>query len=197
MKNVFKIISIAGALLISSKAMSKEKDFSISFGNIASQTLSFEVNNAENISLFIYNDADGEIYSEKVGNLNHVTKTYNMGNFEDGTYFLIAESEHKLEKYKIQINRKNMTLEKTPVKEIIKPEFVINGNKVKIKMDNLQGSVNVSVQDLSNNIYFNEARTPKDGNINISFQLNPKTSENYIIAVERNGDIFSRMISLK
>lgn len=197
MKNVFKIISIAGALLISSKAMSKEKDFSISFGNIASQTLSFEVNNAENISLFIYNDADGEIYSEKVGNLNHVTKTYNMGNFEDGTYFLIAESEHKLEKYKIQINRKNMTLEKTPVKEIIKPEFVINGNKVNIKMDNLQGSVNVSVQDLSNNIYFNEARTPKDGNINISFQLNPKTSENYIIAVERNGDIFSRMISLK
>ena len=197
MKNVFKIISIAGALLISSKAMSKEKDFSISFGNIASQTLSFEVNNAENISLFIYNDADGEIYSEKVGNLNHVTKTYNMGNFEDGTYFLIAESEHKLEKYKIQINRKNMTLEKTPVKEIIKPEFVINGNKVNIKMDNLQGSVNVSVQDLSNNIYFNEARTPKDGNINISFQLNPKTSEIYIIAVERNGDIFSRMISLK
>ncbi|UOE39502.1 hypothetical protein [Chryseobacterium oryzae] len=197
MKNVFKIISIAGALLISSKAMSKEKDFSISFGNIASQTLSFEVNNAENISLFIYNDADGEIYSEKVGNLNHVTKTYNMGNFEDGTYFLIAESEHKLEKYKIQINRKNMTLEKTPVKEIIKPEFVINGNKVSLKMDNLQGSVNVSVQDLSNNIYFNEARTPKDGNINISFQLNPKTSENYIIAVERNGDIFSRMISLK
>lgn len=197
MKNVFKIISIAGALLIPSKAMSKEKDFSISFGNIASQTLSFEVNNAENISLFIYNDADGEIYSEKVGNLNHVTKTYNMGNFEDGTYFLIAESEHKLEKYKIQINRKNMTLEKTPVKEIIKPEFVINGNKVNIKMDNLQGSVNVSVQDLSNNIYFNEARTPKDGNINISFQLNPKTSEIYIIAVERNGDIFSRMISLK
>ncbi|WP_312089499.1 hypothetical protein [Chryseobacterium sp.] len=197
MKNVFKIISIAGALLISSKAMSKEKDFSISFGNIASQTLSFEVNNAENISLFIYNDADGEIYSEKVGNLNHVTKTYNMGNFEDGTYFLIAESKHKLEKYKIQINRKNITLEKTPVKEIIKPEFVINGNKVNIKMDNLQGSVNVSVQDLSNNIYFNEARTPKDGNINISFQLNPKTSENYIIAVERNGDIFSRMISLK
>lgn len=197
MKNVFKIISIAGALLISSKAMSKEKDFSISFGNIASQTLSFEVNNAENISLFIYNDADGEIYSEKVGNLNHVTKTYNMGNFEDGTYFLIAESEHKLEKYKIQINRKNMTLEKTPVKEIIKPEFVINGNKVNIKMDNLQGSINVSVQDLSNNIYFNEARTPKDGNINISFQLNPKTSENYIIAIERNGDIFSRMISLK
>ena len=66
MKSLLKSIFLTGSLLISGSFMSKDKDFSLSIGAITSTTLNFEVMNAENISLSIYCDKSGEVFSEKI-----------------------------------------------------------------------------------------------------------------------------------
>ena len=66
MKSLLKSILLTGSLLISGSFMSKDKDFSLSIGAITSTTLNFEVMNAENISLSIYSDKSGEVFSEKI-----------------------------------------------------------------------------------------------------------------------------------
>jgi hypothetical protein len=197
MNNLLKISLFVVFLLTSADAMSKDRNFSVSFGNVNSKTLSFEVSNAQNISLFVYNDNDGEIYSEKIGDQNFISKSYDLETLSDGTYYLVAESDYKIEKYKISIQNKNLTVEKNPVTEIIKPEFTINDNIVKLNMQNIKGSVNISVQDFSDHVYYNETKFAKDGKLSLTFNLDPKTSSSYIIAVEKNGNIFSKIIALK
>lgn len=198
MNNLLKISLFVVFLLTSADVMSKDRDFSVSFGNVNSKTLSFEVNNAQNISLFVYNDNEGEIYSEKIGDQNFISKSYNLETLADGTYYLVAESDYKIEKYKISIQNKNLMVEKTPVSEITKPEFTINNNNiVKLNMEDMEGSVNVSVQDFFDNVYYSETKFSKDGKLSLTFKLDPKTSPNYIIAVEKNGNIFSKIIALK
>ena len=197
MNNLLKISLFVVFLLTSADVMSKDRDFSVSFGNVNSKTLSFEVNNAQNISLFVYNDNEGEIYSEKIGDQNFISKSYNLETLTDGTYYLVAESDYKIEKYKISIQNKNLVVEKTPVSEITKPEFTITNNIVKLNMEEMEGSVNVSVQDFSDNVYYNETKFSKDGKLSLTFKLDPKTSPSYIIAVEKNGNIFSKIIALK
>ncbi|MDQ0594301.1 hypothetical protein QFZ37_002670 [Chryseobacterium ginsenosidimutans] len=197
MNNLLKISLFVVFLLTSADVMSKDRDFSVSFGNVNSKTLSFEVNNAQNISLFVYNDNEGEIYSEKIGDQNFISKSYNLETLTDGTYYLVAESDYKIEKYKISIQNKNLMVEKTPVTEINKPEFTINDNIVKLSMEGIEGSVNISVQDFSDNVYYSETKFAKDGKLNLTFKLDPKTSSSYIIAVEKGGNIFSKVIALK
>ncbi|MBT2619998.1 MULTISPECIES: hypothetical protein [Chryseobacterium] len=197
MNNLLKISLFVVFILTSADVMSKDRDFSVSFGNVNSKTFSFEVSNAQNISLFVYNDNQGEIYSEKIGDQNFISKSYNLETLSDGTYYLVAESDYKIEKYKISIQNKNLMVEKKPVTEIIKPEFTINDNIVKLNMQDMKGSVNVSVQDFSDNIYYSETKFAKNGKLSLTFQLDPKTSPSYIIAVEKNGNIFSKIIALK
>ncbi|UFH32302.1 hypothetical protein LNP04_00950 [Chryseobacterium sp. C-71] len=197
MNNLLKISLFVVFLLTSADVMSKDKDFSVSFGNVNSTTLNFEINNAQNISLFVYNDNEGEIYSEKIGDQNFISKSYNLETLADGTYYLVAESDYKIEKYKISIQNKNLMVEKTPVSEISKPEFTINNNIVKLNMEDMEGSVNISVQDLFDNVYYNETKLAKDGKLSLTFKLDPNTSQSYIIAVEKNGNIFSKIIALR
>jgi hypothetical protein len=177
MNNLLKISLFVVFLLTSADVMSKDRDFSVSFGNVNSKTLSFKVNNAQNISLFVYNDNEGEIYSEKIGDQNFISKSYNLETLADGTYYLVAESDYKIEKYKISIQNKNLVVEKTPVSEIIKPEFTINNNIVKLNMEDMEGSVNVSVQDFFDNVYYNETKFSKDGKLSLTFKLDPNSDQ--------------------
>lgn len=197
MNNLLKLSFFVGLLLTTTNLMAKDKDFSVSFGNVLAKTFSFEINNAQNISLFVYNDKDGELYSENIGNQNFVTKTYNLETFADGIYYLVAESDYRIEKYKISINRKTMTVEKTPVTEISKPEFTINKNIVRLHLENTEGSVNISVKDFADTVYYSETKFTTDRKLNLTFKLDPDTSSNYMITVEKNGNTFSKVIALQ
>lgn len=198
MNKLLKTGLLAGFLLISASLMSKDRDFSISLGNVNSKTLNFEISNAKNVSLFVYNDIDGELFSEKLNTENSVTKSYDLNEFASGTYYLVAESETKVEKYKINITKNNvMEVEKTPVSVINKPEYTITDNLVKLHLSSTKNPVNISVMDFSNNTYYNQTKQSADGELDLTFDLNRNTSENYIIRVEENGNVFNKIISLK
>ncbi|SDH81529.1 hypothetical protein SAMN05421846_102141 [Chryseobacterium taeanense] len=198
MNTLLKSSFLVGFLLISASLMSKDRDFSISLGNVNAKTLNFEISNAKNVSLFVYNDIDGELFSEKLDTENSVSKSYDLKEFASGTYYLVAESETKVEKYRINITKNNvMEVEKTPVSVINKPEYTITDNLVKLHLSNTKNPVNISVMDLANNSYYNQTKQSVNGELDLTFDLNRNTSENYIIRVEENGNIFNKVISLK
>ncbi|WBV57073.1 hypothetical protein PFY10_01290 [Chryseobacterium daecheongense] len=198
MSTLLKAVFFAGALLFSANVMSKDRDFSLSFGNVQAKTLNFELSNARSVSVFVYNSAHDELFSENLTDGSHVMKTYDFQSFEPGTYYLVAESEMKIEKYKIQISSDNvMEVEKKPVSSINKPEYTISGNMAKLHMSDVKGPVNISVYDLSNTTYYTSTREYADGNVDITFNLNPQTANQYIIQVEENGNIFNKIISLR
>ncbi|WP_346985100.1 hypothetical protein [Chryseobacterium sp. POE27] len=198
MNTLLKSSFLVGFLLISASLMSKDRDFSISLGNVNAKTINFEVLNAKNVSLFVYNDIDGELFSEKLDTENAVSKSYDLQELSSGTYYLVAESETKVEKYKISIGKDNvLKVEKNPVSVINKPEYTISGNFVKLHMSDVNKPVNISVLDFANNSYYSEAKQSADGTLDLTFNLDPKTSENYIIRVEENGNVFNKIISLK
>ncbi|WP_294233810.1 hypothetical protein, partial [uncultured Chryseobacterium sp.] len=149
-------------------------------------------------SLFVYNDIEGELFSEKLDTENAVMKSYNLEDLASGTYYLVAESETKVEKYRISINSNNaMEVEKTPVSSVNKPEYSISGNMVRLHMTDIKNSVNISVYDFSNNLFYTANKNGENGELNMTFDLDPKTSSNYIIRVEENGNVFNKIIPLR
>ncbi len=198
MTTLLKSGLLAGFLLVSASLMSKDRDFSISVGNVTAKTVNFEIANAKNVSLFVYNDIEGELFSEKLDTENAVMKSYNLEDLASGTYYLVAESETKVEKYRISINSNNaMEVEKTPVSSVNKPEYSISGNMVRLHMTDIKNSVNISVYDFSNNLFYTANKNGENGELNMTFDLDPKTSSNYIIRVEENGNIFNKIIPLR
>ena len=198
MTKLLKSAFLVGFLCISASLMSKDRDFSLSIGTATAKTVNFEVLNAQNISLVIYNDTYGELFSEKVGTEEFVMKSYNLENLASGTYYLVAESDQKIEKYKIHISNNNtLEIEKTPFSEINKPEYTISGNMVKLHLSGVESNANISVTDFSENIYYNATKKATNGELDLTFDLNLKTADRYIITVEEGGNVFNKIITLK
>lgn len=198
MSTLLKAVFFAGALLFSANVMSKDRDFSLAFGNVKAKTLNIELSNAKSVSVFVYNNAHDELFSEHLADGDHVMKTYDFQNFTPGTYYLVAESEVKIEKYRIKINADNvMEVEKTPVSAVHKPEYTISGHMTRLHMSDVKGPVSISVYDLSNTTYYTSNKKYADGKVDITFDLDPKTADQYIIQVEENGNVFNKIISLR
>ncbi len=198
MKNILKLSLIVGALFFTINISAKDRVFSISLVDVSSKVLKFEVMNAENVSLYFYNDRKDEIYSENLGNRAIVEKTYDLSTLSTGEYFLVAESEFKIEKYRVIIDKDgNVKAEKTPVLALNKPEYTIENNIVKLYMNNVENDVNVSISDLANNEYYNQTVNTKNGEINLKFDFNANNSAAYVISVTKDGAVFNRLITLK
>ncbi|MCJ8152674.1 hypothetical protein MKJ01_02715 [Chryseobacterium sp. SSA4.19] len=198
MNTFLKAGILLGFSMMSASLMSKDRDFSVSVGNITAKTVHFEVSNAKNISLFIYNDTEGELYSENLNTEGSITKSYDLQALAPGTYYLVAESETKVEKYKINIGRNNnITMEKTPVASVSKPEFTVSDHMVTLHMADVENPVHISVSDASNTVYYAGNKIAVDGTIDMAFDLNRQTSDTYIIKIEQAGNIFNKVISFK
>lgn len=198
MKKVFKSVLLIGFLSISATAMSKEKDFSLSFGKTEAETVNFEVSNAKNVSVVIYNDFYGELFSDTFEDYNSVSKSYNFKDLDSGIYYLVLESQQKIEKYKIKVDSdKKVEIEKEPVSEIFKPEFVVDGNKVKLLLSGVKTTAKISVTDFEDTIYYNATKSATNGEIELTFDFSKKTADQYIITVEENGKVFNKIISLR
>lgn len=198
MKSILKLSLLAGALFFSVSLSAKDKLFSMALTEANTNTLKFEIFNAENVSIYFYNDRKDEIYSENTGNSENISKTYDLSTLAEGDYYLVAESEFKIEKYKVTIGKNGaVNASETPVTAFSKPAYTIENNIVKLHMDGVENGVNVTISDLSNIEYYNRTVKAANGEINLKFDLNPNNSPAYVISVERDGDVFNRMITLK
>lgn len=197
MKKFIKLSLLIGVLLISGSAVARDIDFSLSFNTVTNKSINFNISNSKNVSLYFYDDSKDEIFSEVISKNNTAEKSYNLDKLENGNYYLVAESDNRIEKYKITVKENKVNVDKAPISAITKPEYTVTKNVVKLQMSDVVGDVKVSVYDTANNTYYSKNNVAKDGMIDLTFDLNPQNPETYIINVEKDGDSFSRMISLK
>jgi len=197
MKKFIKLSLLIGVLLISGSAVARDVDFSLSFNTVTNKSINFNISNSKNVSLYFYDDSKDEIFSEVISKNNTAEKSYNLDKLENGNYYLVAESDNRIEKYKITVKENIVNVDKAPISAITKPEYTVTKNVVKLQMSDVVGDVKVSVYDTANNTYYSKNNVAKDGMIDLTFDLNPQNPETYIINVEKDGDSFSRMISLK
>ncbi len=197
MKKFIKLSLLIGVLLISGSAVARDVDFSLSFNTVTNKSINFNISNSKNVSLYFYDDSKDEIFSEVISKNNTAEKSYNLDKLENGNYYLVAESDNRIEKYKITVKENKVNVDKAPISAITKPEYTVTKNVVKLQMSDVVGDVKVSVYDTANNTYYSKSNVAKDGMIDLTFDLNPQNPETYIINVEKDGDSFSRMISLK
>ena len=61
--------------------------------------------NAKNVALYVYNDKQGELLAEKIRKQDEVSRTYDLKNFPVGTYYLVAESDSKIENIKLLLTK--------------------------------------------------------------------------------------------
>jgi len=197
MKSLVKLSFLVAVLCISVSAAARDRDFSLSFSNVSNKSLKFSISNSTNVSLYFYDDSNSELFSEEIKKSSSLEKSYNLNKLASGDYFLVAESEGRLEKYKITVKDSQVTVDEAPISAVSKPEYSINKNIVKLKMSDVVGNVKVTIFDTANNTYYNKENIAKNGTLDLTFDLNPANAETYIISVEKGGDSFSRMISLK
>lgn len=198
MKKLVQTVFMAGCLLISADLMSKDKDFSLSFEKGESETVNFQLSNAKNVSVVVYNDFYGELFAENFDKNESVSKSYNFKNLDAGTYFLVLESPQKIEKYSITVSAdKKVMINSKPVSTVTKPEFLVEGNKVKVLLSGVQDSAKISISDFDNNIYYNATKSTENGELALSFDLSKKTADSYIISVEENGRVFNKIIRMR
>ncbi len=196
MKKLIKLGFFAGMMLLSANAFGKDIDFSISFAEVLNTKVEFKISNAQNVALYLYNEAQNEVYSEKLQNESTIVKSYDLSNMPTGNYFLVAESDGKIERYKITVDNKKVLVNQTPVSAIVKPQYTMEGNRVKMYLPNTIGAVNVSVYDLQDNEYYQDKKNAQ-GELSMVFDLNPETSNSYVFNVEMDGNSFNKIISLK
>lgn len=197
MKNLLKVGFVAGFTLFSTLVFARNNDNLVSLKTVTTSTVNIELANAKNVSLHVYNESEGEIYSEKMSIDDNTIKAYNFKNMPSGTYYLVAESDFKIEKYKIVIKNGKIVTDKIPVEQLEKPEYVVEGNHVKLSMNNLKDKVKISVYDLSDYVYYNEVQAPENGKINIDFDLNPAASDVYVIRIVKNGEVYKQTFFVK
>lgn len=196
MNKFIKLSFLAAVTFISVNVFGKDKDFSLSIGEVKQKTVHFGISNAKNVSIYVYNADKNELFSEKI-KVETAEKSYNMSNMAAGTYFLVAESEGKIEKYKITVDENQVLVDQAPISAMTKPAYTVDKNIVKLKMNDVVGDVRVSIYDTANNTYYSNDNAVKNGMIDLTFDLNPENAETYIISVEKGDDSFSRMITLK
>ncbi|MBV6880834.1 DUF3244 domain-containing protein [Epilithonimonas ginsengisoli] len=196
MNKFIKLSFLAALTFISANVFGKDKDFSLSIGEVKQKTVHFGISNAKNVSIYVYNDDKNELFSERI-NVETAEKSYNMSNMAAGNYFLVAESDGKIEKYKITVDANQVVVDQSPISAMTKPSYTVDKNIVKLKMNDVIGDVRVSIYDTANNTYYSNDNAVKNGLIDLTFDLNPENAETYIISVEKGDDSFSRMITLK
>ena len=83
--------------------------------------ISFSLNGLQKITVFIYDDENNLIYTEKAAGEKGILKTYNLDEFPIGTYYLVVENNLKKVKHEIVISEQKTILTTKAISEIYKP----------------------------------------------------------------------------
>jgi hypothetical protein len=167
-------------------------DFTLDVKKGQGRMVTFALNQIEKIDLSIY-DAEGKmIHSEMVDSKKNVSRTYDLKDLPDGTYFLQAESELKISKYKISVIGTAATLSENAISEVYKPVFVDKKGLVALNILNLDKSpVNIKIFDNEDNEVYDSAILT-DQNINKFFDVKNIKFETYTFVMTYNNKTFTK-----
>jgi len=192
MKNLFKFSLMLGVALVTMNVHASDVDFSLGVKKEQGRVISFVINETNKLDLSIYDSEGKIIYTENLDSQTVIDRSYDLKSLPDGVYFLVAESELKLAKYKISIVGKTAELSETPILEEFKPLFMKKDGLVKVNFLNLnESAIVIKIYDRDDNVVY-DSGVIKEQNITKIFDVFNIENEVYTISLTDNNKTYSK-----
>lgn len=198
MKKILKFsLLLAAVVLTAVQAHAGNADFSLDLIKEEGKTVSFNLKETKKIDLSIYDTNDGLIYQEKVTSEENISRTYDLTALPDGIYFLKAESDLKISKYKIEVVGNKAKLSADTISEVYKPVLVNKNGMVIVNILNLEKTpVSVTIYNSEENEVYNETLTA-DLYVGKIFDLTSAPSSKYTFEITYNGKTYIETVTTK
>ena len=198
MKKILKFsLVLAAVVLTAVQAHAGNADFSLDLIKEEGKTVSFSLKEIKKIDLSIYDTNDSLIYQEKVTSEDNINRTYDLTALPDGIYFLKAESDLKISKYKIEVVGNKAKLSADAISEVYKPVLVNKNGIVTVNILNLENTpVTVAIYNSEENQVYNETLTA-DLYVGKIFDLTSAQNGKYTFDITYNGKTFSETVAIK
>lgn len=198
MKKILKFsLVLAAVALTAVEAHAGNIDFSLDLKKEEGKTVSFTLREIKKIDLSIYDTSDNLIYQENVTSDDNINRTYDLTAFPDGVYYLQAESDLKISKYKIEVIGKVAKLSPDAVSEVYKPSLTSKKGIVTLNMINVyQTPVNVKIYSLNDTEVYNKTLS-SDINVGKIFDLNNMEGNRCTFVITSNGKTFTETVNTK
>ncbi len=195
MKNLFKFSLVLGVALVTMNVNASDIDFSLGVKKEQGKVITFVISETNKLDLSIY-DAEGKmIHTESVDSQTFINRTYDLNALPEGIYYLVAESEYKISKYKISVVGSTASLMETPISEEFKPVFTEKEGVIKLGFLNLdKGPTFVKIYDKEDNLVYDSGMLT-DQNIAKIFDINNIPNETYTFLVTKNDRTFTKTFS--
>jgi hypothetical protein len=198
MKKILKFsLVLAAVVLTAVQAHAGNADFSLDLIKEEGKTVSFSLKEIKKIDLSIYDTNDSLIYQEKVTSEDNINRTYDLTALPDGIYFLKAESDLKISKYKIEVVGNKAKLSADAISEVYKPVLVNKNGIVTVNILNpKKAPVTVAIYNSEENQVYNETLTA-DLYVGKIFDLTSAQNGKYTFDITYNGKTFSETVAIK
>jgi hypothetical protein len=198
MKKILKFsLVLAAVVLTAVQAHAGNTDFSLDLIKEEGKTVSFSLKEIKKIDLSIYDTNDSLIYQEKVTSEDNINRTYDLTALPDGIYFLKAESNLKISKYKIEVVGNKAKLSADAISEVYKPVFVNKNGIVTVNILNLEKApVTVAVYN-SDQTEVYTTTLAADLYVGKIFDLTSAQNGKYTFDITYNGKTFSETVVIK
>ncbi|NDP27372.1 MAG: hypothetical protein GZ087_08115 [Flavobacterium sp.] len=193
MKNILKFSLVLVVALTSMNLHASTIDFTLNVKKEQGKMVTFALNMTNKMDLSIYDANDKLIYSEIVDSKKNIDRTYDLKALPEGTYFLQAESEMKISRYKISVVGATATLSENAISEIFKPVvFVDKYGMVALNILNIDRSpVNIKILDDQDSEVYNSAMLT-DQTINKIFDVKNIKNDIYTFVITYNKKTFTK-----
>jgi hypothetical protein len=198
MKKILKFsLVLAAVVLTATQAHAGNADFSLDLIKEDGKTVSFSLKEIKKIDLSIYDTNNSLIYQEKVTSEDNINRTYDLTALPDGIYFLKAESDLKISKYKIEVVGNKAKLSADAISELYKPVLVNKNGIITVNILNLENTpVTVAIYNSEENEVYNETLTA-DLYVGKIFDLTSAQNGKYTFDITYNGKTFSETVAIK
>lgn len=198
MKKILKFsLVLAAVVLTAVQTHAGNTDFSLDLIKEEGKTVSFSLKEIKKIDLSIYDTNDSLIYQEKVTSEDNINRTYDLTALPDGIYFLKAESNLKISKYKIEVVGNKAKLSADAISEVYKPVLVNKNGIVTVNILNLEKApVTVAVYN-SDQTEVYTTTLAADLYVGKIFDLTSAQNGKYTFDITYNGKTFSETVVIK
>lgn len=192
MKKILKFSLVLVVVLTTMNVHAGDLDFTLYVKKEQGKKVTFALDKMNKIDLSIY-DAEGKmIHSEKVDSPRKIKRTYDLKALPEGTYFLDAESDSKISRYKISVVGETASLSANAISEVFKPVFVNRKGLIWVGLLNLDKSpVNIKVYDKENNEVY-DSDVILDQDVKKVFNINEVNDEEYTFVMTYKDKTYSK-----
>lgn len=196
MKRILNLSLVLAVVFTAMGAQAGEIDFSLyvkkDTGN--SKMVSFAFNQVTKVELSLYDANEKLIHNEKVSAKSSISRTYDLNELPDGTYFLEAETALKIARYEIKVSNNSAILSNKAVSEVYKPVLVTKDGKVSVNIQNTEKTpVSVTIYDAQDNEVYKGNLS--GANAAKTFDISKVATESYTFVMTYDNKTFTETIA--